>query len=61
MCRREDRRAASRRSHDGRRLRRRRAKDGGEKELVTPANAGVQELKYNAFVYFLDSGLRRND
>jgi len=32
-----------------------------EKEVVTPAKAGVQELKNNCFIDILDSGVRRND
>jgi hypothetical protein len=28
-----------------------------EKEVVTPAKAGVQELKINGFIDILDSGL----
>jgi hypothetical protein len=32
-----------------------------EKRIVTPAKAGVQEIKNNKFINMLDSGFRRND
>jgi hypothetical protein len=32
-----------------------------EKRIVTPAKAGIQEIKNNEFINMLDSGFRRND